>query len=115
MIFMTEIKQEINFDDFMKLDIRIGTVISAELVPNSNKLIKIVFDFGDFQRQIVAGIATKYEPEFLISKQIPVIVNLASRQMMGLESQGMILAIGNKDVESLLMPCESVKAGASVH
>jgi methionine--tRNA ligase beta chain len=115
MIIMSEEKPIITFDDFIKLDIRIGTVIEAEKVPNSLKLLKLIIDFGDFKRQILAGIATKYSPEDLLNKQIPVIVNLAPRKMAGLESQGMIMAIGDGDVEALLLPTEAVKSGSSVH
>ena len=112
---MSEEKPIITFDDFIKLDIRIGTVIEAEKVPNSSKLLKLIIDFGDFKRQILAGIGTKYSPEDLQGKQIPVIVNLAPRKMAGLESQGMIMAVGDNDVEALLFPTEVVKSGESVH
>lgn len=112
---MSEEKPIITFDDFMKLDIRVGTIIEAEKVENSQKLLKLIIDFGDFKRQILAGIATKYSPEDLLNKQIPVIVNLAPRKMVGLESQGMIMAIGDNDVEALLLPTEAVKSGSSVH
>jgi len=114
-IVMSEEKPVITFDDFIKLDIRIGTVIEAEKVPNSSKLLKLIIDFGDFKRQILAGIGTKYSPEDLQGKQIPVIVNLAPRKMAGLESQGMIMAVGDNDVEALLFPTEAVKSGSSVH
>jgi len=110
-----EIKDEITFKEFMKLDIRIGTITDAEKVEGSNKLIKIQFDFGDFQRQIVAGIGTKYTAEDLIGKQLPVIVNLQPRLLMGLNSQGMILAVGDNDIDALLNPSEKVESGAGVH
>ncbi|HRS42409.1 MAG TPA: methionine--tRNA ligase subunit beta [Candidatus Diapherotrites archaeon] len=112
---MSEEKPIITFDEFSKLDIRVGTVIEAEKVPNSLKLIRLVIDFGDFQRQVLAGIATKYSPEDLQGKQIPVVVNLAPRKMAGLVSQGMIMAIGDEEVDGLLFPSEQVKSGASVH
>jgi methionine--tRNA ligase beta chain len=112
---MSEEKPIITFDEFMKLDIKVGTIIEAEKVPNSIKLIRLVIDFGDFKRQVLAGIATKYSPEDLLGKQIPVVVNLAPRKMAGLVSQGMILAIGDGEVEALLQPTEKVKEGNSVH
>jgi len=112
---MSETKDIISFKDFMKLDIRIGKIISVEKVVNSNKLFKMQFDFGDFQRQIVAGIATKYSVDDLLNKQIPVIVNLEPRLIMGLNSQGMILAVGEIDVDALLFPSQEVKLGVSVH
>ncbi|MFH0906350.1 MAG: methionine--tRNA ligase subunit beta [archaeon] len=105
----------INYSDFSKLDIRIGTIIEAENVQNSSKLIKIIFDFSDFKRQVIAGIRPKYSPEDLIGKQIPVIINLEPRKLAGLESQGMILAIGDTSVDGLLFPSEIVKAGSKVH
>ena len=112
---MSEEKSIIKYDDFDKLDIKIGTVIECEKVENSQKLLKLIVDFGEFKRQIIAGIATKYNPEDLINKQLPIIVNLAPRKLLGLESQGMILAIGDNDVEALLTPTEPVVLGAGVH
>lgn len=108
-------KPTITFDEFMKLDIRVGTVIEAEKVSNSQKLLRLVIDFGDFKRQVLAGIATKYSPEDILGKQIPVIVNLAPRKMAGLESQGMIMAVGDDAVEALLLPTETVRSGSSIH
>ncbi len=112
---MNKIKQEITFKDFLKVDIRVGTVLEAEKVEGSDKLIKMQFDFGEFKRQIVAGIATKYTTDELIGKQLPVLVNLQPRLLMGLNSQGMILAIGDRDIEALLHPSERIKKGSSVH
>lgn len=110
-----EIKPNITYQDFSKLDIRIGKIESAEKVQGSTKLIKLQVDFGTFKRQILAGIATKYNPEELVGLQLPVIVNLEARKMMGEESQGMILAIGDNDVEALLHPSEKVNSGSGVH
>ena len=112
---MLEEKPTIVYDDFDKLNIRIGTVIECEKVEKSEKLLKLIVDFGEFKRQIIAGIATKYTPEDLLNKQLPIIVNLAPRKLLGLESQGMILAIGDDDVEALLTPTEKVNNGAGVH
>jgi methionine--tRNA ligase beta chain len=112
---MSEEKSIIKYDDFDKLDIKIGTVIECEKVEKSEKLLKLIVDFGNFKRQIVAGIATKYTPEDLLNKQLPIIVNLAPRKLLGLESQGMILAIGDDDVEALLSPTELVNNGSGVH
>ena len=106
----------ITYEDFTKLDIRIGEVTSAEKVEGSSKLIKIIFDFGEFQRQILAGIGTKYTAEDLIGKKMPVIVNMKPRSMMGFDSCGMILAAGEHDVEALLHPDnESVEKGSPVN
>ena len=110
-----EQKPNISYQDFMLLDIKIGTIKEAEKVEGSTKLIKLQIDFGEFQRQILAGIGTKYSPDDLIGKQIPVIINLEPRKIFGQESQGMILAIGDKDVEALLVPTNEVNSGSGVH
>ena len=109
------VKENITYNDFIKLDIRIGTIVEAEAVEGSDKLLKLIIDFKDFKRQIIAGIKTKYQPSDVINKQIPVIVNLEPRKLMGLESQGMILAVGSKDLDALLLPSESVLDGSQVH
>lgn len=88
----------IAYDDFAKLDIRIGTVVAAELVPETDKLIKCTIDFGDpttgglGTRTIVSGIALFRKSEKLVGKQLPYIVNLEPRMLRGVESQGMLLA-----------------------
>ena len=110
-----EVKENIDFPTFMKLDIRVGEIIEAERVEKSDKLLILVFDFGDFKRQVLAGIGTKFSPEDVLNKQLPVIVNLEPRKLMGLESQGMILATGEKEVEALLFPSEKIENGSSVH
>ncbi len=85
--------EEISYDDFAKLDIRIGTVLAAELVPETDKLIKCTIDFGELgQRTIVSGIAEWKRPEELVGKQLPYIVNLAPRTLRGVVSEGMLLA-----------------------
>lgn len=84
---------EVSYDDFAKLDIRIGTIVAAELVPETDKLIKCTIDFGEFgTRTIVSGIAQFRAPESLVGKQCPYIVNLTPRVLRGVESQGMLLA-----------------------
>jgi methionine--tRNA ligase beta chain len=109
------IKEEIEYNDFSKLDIRIGEIIDAKKIENSNKLIKIIFDFGDFKRQILAGIGTKYTAEELIGKKMPVIVNIKARKMMGFESYGMILACGEQEVEALLFPDNNIENGSQIN
>lgn len=81
----------ISFDNFKKLDIRIGKIIIAEKVDNSSKLLKLQVDFGIEKRQILAGIAKFYEPEMLIGKLCPFVLNLSPKMMGDLESQGMML------------------------
>lgn len=86
-------KPEIQYPDFAKLDIRIGTVVAAEAVPETDKLIKCTIDFGSLgTRTIVSGIKAWKQPEELVGKQLPYIVNLAPRLLKGIESQGMLLA-----------------------
>lgn len=107
-------KNEISIEDFAKLDIRIGTVLSAERVPETDKLIKCTVDFGeDEPRTIVSGIAHLREPESLIGKQLPYIVNLVSRTIKGIESNGMLLAVGSDDAFALLHPDTNVPPGTS--
>ena len=103
-----------NFDDFKKLEIKIGTILSAELVEGSEKLLKLEVDLGEEKRQILSGIAKFYKPEDLIGKQVPVLANLEPKQMMGLESQGMILAAGLDEKIALLHPDTEVPAGSNI-
>jgi methionine--tRNA ligase beta chain len=103
----------INIDDFAKLEIRIGKVISAEKIPEADKLLKLVFDFGSEQRQIMSGIAEYYpDPNVLVGKQMPVLVNLEPRKFKGYESQGMIMAIDKGDGIVLLKPETEVQNGS---
>lgn len=100
--------------DFQKLDIRIGTIVEAAPVEGSEKLLRLMLDFGDEKRQIVAGIAAWYTPEALLQKQIPVIVNLEPRMIKGVESQGMILAADDEGRAILLAPEEHLANGSKV-
>lgn len=108
-------KDEIVFDDFVKLDMRVGTVLEAEAVPKSKKLLKLKIDTGIDQRTILSGISQHFSPEELIGKQVTVLVNLAPRKMMGIESQGMVLMAENAEGElALLQPSKAVNSGAQV-
>lgn len=100
--------------DFNQLSIKIGTIRSAEKVEGSSKLLKLEIDLGHEKRQILAGIGQKYDPKDLKGKQIPVLANLDPRIMMGLESQGMILAVDLDGEPVLLHPDEKVANGAQV-
>lgn len=103
---------EILYEDFAKLDIRIGTVIAAELVPETDKLIKCTVDFGELgQRTIVSGIAQWKKPEELVGRQLPYIVNLAPRMLRGVESQGMLIAASDESGVALLAPERSLPTG----
>ena len=110
---------EISYDDFAKLDIRIGTVLAAELVPDTDKLIKCTVDFGDppaggGQRTIVSGIAQWKKPEDLVGKQLPYIVNLAPRILRGVESQGMLLAASDEEGVALIQAEREVPKGTKL-
>ncbi len=104
----------ITFDDFMKLDIRIGTVRAAEKVQGADTLIRLEIDLGGEQRQVVAGMASTYAPEEFIGKQVPILVNLEPRKLKGIESQGMILAVDVNGKPFLLQPDREVPPGSAV-
>lgn len=106
----------INYDDFVKLDIRIGTVKAAEMVEGADKLIKCTIDFGEFgERTIVSGIALFRKPEDIVGKQLPYIVNLVPRMLRGVESQGMLLAASpGGDGLALLIPDTPVPNGTKL-
>jgi len=104
----------INFDDFKKLDIRIGKIISAEKVEGTEKLLRLEIDLGTEQRQIVAGIAESYLPDQIVGKEIPLLVNLEPRKIRGIESQGMILAADVEGKPVLLHPEREVSPGSLV-
>jgi len=104
----------ITFDDFKKLEIRIGRILSAEKVEGTDKLLKLEIDFGTEKRQIVAGIAETYQPEQIIDKKVPVLMNLEPRTIRGVSSQGMILAADNGGKPVLMHPDGDVPAGSVV-
>ena len=108
-------KDGITFDDFSKMDIRIGTILSAERVPKADKLLKLLVDTGIDQRTVVSGIAQHFEPEAIVGKQVSILVNLAPRMLRGIESQGMILMA--EDTEGKLHfvnPPHAVENGSTV-
>jgi tRNA-binding protein len=88
----------IGIDDFRRVDLRVAKVIEAAKVEGSKKLIKLVVDLGAEKRQIIAGLAEYYNPEDLVGKYVVVVANLQPKKMMGLESQGMLLATCDKPV-----------------
>jgi len=89
---MSEAKPIIQYDDFLKLDLRVARIVEASDHPNADKLIVMTIDLGDEQRQIIAGLKTWYSAEDLVGKNVVVVANLAPRKMRGLESNGMLLA-----------------------
>ena len=103
----------LKFEEFAQLEIKIATIIEAEPVPDTDKLIKLLVDLGDEQRQVVAGIAQKHTVADLIGKQVPVILNLEPVTLRGVESNGMIMAIDDEDI-SLLIPEHTVPNGSIV-
>jgi len=105
----------INYEDFQKLDIRIATILEAEPVPETTKLLKLKVDLGDESRVLVAGIAETYKPEDVIGKQIPILTNLEPRTIKGIESNGMILAVDVENKAILLHPDQKIINGSKVH
>ena len=104
----------ITFNDFNKLDIRIGTIIEAEAVPKTEKLLKLTIDLGDEKRTMVAGIADEYKPEDIKGKQIPILINLEPKTIQGIKSQGMILAVDTDGKATLLHPDKEVNNGSKI-
>ena len=108
-------KAECSFDDFQKMDIRVSTILEAEKLPKTKKLLKLTIDTGIDKRTIVSGIAEHFSPEELVGKQVLVLVNLAPRDFKGITSQGMILmAEDATGALRLLQPNEKTNAGAMV-
>jgi len=105
---------QISIDEFMKIQLKTAKVISAERVPKSEKLLKLQVSLGTEQRQIVAGIGKKYEPEALVGKMIVIVANLKPAKLMGIESQGMVLAAGDSEVRGLATILEEVEPGTKV-
>ncbi|WP_321310277.1 methionine--tRNA ligase [Marinifilum fragile] len=108
-------KENINFDDFMKMDVRVGTIIEAEKVAKTKKLLKLTVDTGIDQRTVVSGIAEHYKPEEIIGKQVSILVNLEPKKLKGIESQGMILMAEDADGKlSFVSPDQAVKPGSEI-
>ncbi len=107
---------QITIDEFMKIQLKTAKVLTAERVPKSEKLLKLQVSLGEGMepRQIVAGIGKKYEPEALIGKTIVIVANLKPAKLMGLESQGMVLAAGDSEVRGLVTLLEDVEPGTKV-
>ena len=109
-------KDEVTFDDFTKMDIRLGTILEAEKVEKADKLLKLLVDTGLDKRTIVSGIAEHYSPEEIIGKTVQVLMNLAPRKIKGIESKGMILMAENADGKlSFMSPEKGFEAGCGIH
>lgn len=107
---------EISFEEFQKLDMRIGKVLEANQIPGSRNLIRLIVDFGTEKRQAVAGLLRWYKPEDLVGKKYAFILNLQRRKFMGVESQCMILAA--EDTQGnviLLQPEKDIVEGSRIH
>ena len=105
----------ITIDDFKRLEIKIGKVISVEKVPDTDKLLKFIFDLGTEQRQILAGIAESYpDPSILVGKEMPLLVNLEPKMLRGFESQGMMLAADDNGRPVILHPEKEIPPGSIV-
>lgn len=109
----------VTYEDFTLMDLRIGQIVAAEAVPKSRNLLKLQVDLGEPQpRQIVSGISNEYKPEELVGRKIVVLANLAPRKLMGIESQGMLLA-ADVDNKAVLLKVderfvENVKPGTKI-
>ena len=115
---VTKEEPRISIDDLAKVHVQVGTVLSAEQVPDTDKLLKLSVEIGEptGPRQIVSGI-NEYvsSPEELVGKQLAFVTNLKPRTIKGLESNGMLFAVGNKDTFAFLSPSKDVPPGTSAH
>lgn len=107
---------EITFDEFMRLDLRIGKITEANQIPGSRNLIRMMVDFGTEERQAVAGLLQWYKPDDLVGRKCAFILNLQKRKMMGVESQCMVFAAeDNKGNVVLLQPEKDIAEGSRIH
>jgi methionyl-tRNA synthetase (EC 6.1.1.10) len=104
----------ISFEDFQKIELKVAKIIEAEKIEKSEKLLKLIVDLGDEKRQLVAGIAKYYKLEDLIGKEIVVVANLEPKKLMGIESQGMLLAANVDGKPVILIPEKEVPPGTKV-
>ncbi|HTF81185.1 MAG TPA: methionine--tRNA ligase subunit beta [Cytophagales bacterium] len=111
---LKEAKPAINFEDFSKIDIRIATILEAEKVPKTSKLLKLTVDTGLDKRTVVSGIAEHYKPEEVVGRQVCLLANLAPREIKGIMSQGMILMAEDKDGKLCFVSPVDVKSAGSI-
>ena len=108
-------KNEITFDEFMKMDIRVGTIKAAEKIEKADKLLKLSIDTGVDIRTVVSGIAEHYKPEEIIGQKVSVLLNLAPRRIRGVESQGMILMAESQQGElAFISPTKNLESGNTI-
>ena len=109
------VKDAISYDDFMKMDIRVATVLEAERVPKADKLLKLLLDTGVDKRIVVSGIAEHFTPEEIVGRQVSILMNLEPRKIRGIESQGMILMAADESGKlEFVQPGEKVSEGAEI-
>mgnify|MGYP001497893472 CR=1 FL=1 len=113
-VHITPAKPDISYDEFAKLDIRTGTILTAERVPKTDKLLKLTVDTGIDKRTVVSGIAANYDPEKIIGQKVTILVNLQARMLRGIQSQGMILMAENSKGELCFMHQEKDFENGSV-
>jgi methionyl-tRNA synthetase len=105
----SSVESRVSFDDFMRVDLRVAKVIAAEAIPKSKKLLKVTVSLGAEQRTLVAGIARVYEPETLVGRSVVVVSNLEKAKLMGVESDGMILAATDPDGGPVLLTLDDTE------
>ena len=111
-------KPKISMEEFSKIEVKIGTVRSAERVPDTDKLLRLMVDFGEESgpRQIISGIVAYVpEPESLVGRQLAFVTNLETRTLRGLESNGMLFAVGEGESFAFLTPDKEIPPGTSAH
>lgn len=106
--------EQITIDEFMRIDLRVARITAAERVPNSRKLVKLEVDLGTEQRTLVAGIADAYAPDALVGRTVVVVANLKPATLMGIESNGMVLAASPDGGPPVLVTLEGAPIGARV-
>jgi methionyl-tRNA synthetase len=108
--------EKIDYKTFSKIEVKIGTILEAEIVPEADRLLKLQVDLGEeAARQIVSGIREYVTPEDIIGKQFPFVTNLEPREILGYQSNGMIFAGGDKETFTLLSPVNKVPPGTLLH
>jgi methionyl-tRNA synthetase len=114
-VMTNPIRPEISFDDFVKLDMRVGTILHAEKLKKSRKLLKLTVDIGTEKRTVLSGIAEQFSPESVVGKQVTLLANLAPRKIMGIMSEGMILMAEDEEGKlTFLMPSDNTSNGSQV-
>jgi len=108
------LSEQIDIELFRKIDLRVGYVKHAERIPGSKKLLRLITDLGNEERQIIAGLAEWYDPSQLIGKYVVVVANLKPKKLMGYESQGMILATCEEGKPVLITVAEPVRPGSKI-